>query len=187
MRVITGTARGHRLRGPKGLGTRPMLDRVKASLFSVLEGYGALQGVVLDLYAGTGSLGIECLSRGADEAHFVEHNPSVCRIIRQNLAHTRLEERGRVYCMPVARYLERNPGKTTYDIIILDPPYADPTIDETLEKIAVSNLGAPEVVLVLGHSIRYTPRANYGRFTQRTLRRFGDSCFSIYSRDVGEG
>ena len=81
MRVITGSAKGHKLKAPKGLSTRPMLDRVKESLFSVIEGYGPIRGRVLDLYAGTGSLGIECLSRGASWAsrssHMTRSIPSI--------------------------------------------------------------------------------------------------------------
>ena len=77
MRVITGSAKGHHLKAPKGMGTRPMLDRVKEAVFSVLEGYGPIRGRVLDLYAGTGSLGIECLSRGAESCDFVERSPHV--------------------------------------------------------------------------------------------------------------
>src|SRR5215218_1417118 len=105
MRVITGSAKGHRLKSPKGMGTRPMLDRLKEALFSVLDGYGPIRGRVLDLYAGTGSLGIECLSRGAAWADFVEQRGHVCRIIAENLEHTKLRSKGRVFQMPVARYL----------------------------------------------------------------------------------
>ena len=93
MRVITGSAKGHRLKSPKGMGTRPMLDRLKEALFSVLDGYGPIRGRVLDLYAGTGSLGIECLSRGAAWADFVEQRGHVCRIIAENLEHTHLADR----------------------------------------------------------------------------------------------
>src|ERR671938_762263 len=99
MRVITGSAKGHGLKAPKGMTTRPMLDRVKEALFSVLEGYGPIRGRVLDLYAGTGSLGIECLSRGASAADFVEQRAHVCRIIHENLEHTRLIDRARVHQM----------------------------------------------------------------------------------------
>src|SRR5215475_7118698 len=105
MRVITGSAKGHKLKAPKGMSTRPMLDRVKEALFSVLEGYGPIEGRVLDLYAGTGSLGIECLSRGAAWADFVEQRPAVCRVIADNLAHTHFTEQARIHQMAVARYL----------------------------------------------------------------------------------
>src|SRR6476646_10210967 len=105
MRVIFGTAKGRQLKAPPGLGTRPMTDRLKTSLFDVLSQYG-LDGVrVLDLYAGSGSLGIEMLSRGAAWADFVEQNSSVCRIIRDNLNTTRLADMAHVYNMPVGRFI----------------------------------------------------------------------------------
>ncbi len=183
MRVITGTARGHRLRAPAGLGTRPMLDRVKESLFSVLEGYGPVRGRVLDLFAGTGSLGIECLSRGAAEADFVERSAHVCRFIRQNLEHTKLHERGRVYCMPVLRYLhQRVWGERTYDIIIMDPPYADAQIEHTIETIAELCPGRAGGLLVIGHSPRVVLADTYGEYERWKFRRLGDSCFSMYEQ-----
>lgn len=180
MRVITGTAKGHRLKAPRGMTTRPMLDRVKESLFSVLDWYGVIRGHVLDLYAGTGSLGIECLSRGAETADFVEQNAHVCRIIRENLQHTRLNERGSVYCMPVARYLKLAHPPAHYAMIIMDPPYADPAIEQTIETIAASGLGTDDGVLVVGHSPRVTLADGYGLWQRLKLRRLGDSCFSIY-------
>src|SRR5947208_2816269 len=149
MRVISGIAKGRPLKAPPGLGTRPMTDRLKTSLFNILSQYGFDGARVLDLYAGSGSLGIEMLSRGAEWADFVEQNASVCRVIADNLATTKLADRARVYNLPVARFLairNRESGvgsrgsppdsrlptpdslpvdtKHQYDIIILDPPYA---------------------------------------------------------------
>src|SRR5262245_47521406 len=129
MRVITGSAKGHRLKAPKGMSTRSMLDRVKQALIGVLEGYEAIKGRVLDLYAGSGSLGIECLSRGAEWADFVEQSAHVCRIIRENLEHTKFLDRSRVIQAPVARYLATTRPQEKYAIIIMDPPYADPAIE----------------------------------------------------------
>lgn len=182
MRVITGRAKGHRLKAPKGLNTRPMLDRVKESLFSVLEGYGPIRGRVLDLYAGTGSLGIECLSRGASAADFVEQSAHVCRIIHDNLEHTRFADVGRVHCMPVARYLNEARGRQTYDIIIMDPPYADPHIEATIRTITESDLATPEGLLIVGHSPRVVLADAYGAWNRLKFRRLGDSCFSIYEQ-----
>jgi 16S rRNA (guanine(966)-N(2))-methyltransferase RsmD len=180
MRVITGTAKGHHLKAPKGLGTRPMLDRVKEALFSVLEGYGPIRGRVLDLYAGTGSLGIECLSRGAEWADFVEQNGHVCRIIRENLEHTRLAERARVIQAPVARFLAQAKPDPRYAIIVMDPPYADPAIQETIRRVATSGLLEHGGLLVVGHSTRVSLAEAYERLTRIKFRRLGDSCFSIY-------
>ncbi len=179
MRVITGAAKGHKLKAPKGLSTRPMLDRVKESLFSVLEGYGPIRGRVLDLYAGTGSLGIECLSRGAAWADFVEQSAHVCRIIRDNLEHTRLLDRARVVQMPVARYLAAR-REEKYAIIVMDPPYADPAIEETIRAVGASGLLTSDGLLVVGHSPRVALADEYGPLRRLKFRRLGDSCFSIY-------
>jgi 16S rRNA (guanine966-N2)-methyltransferase len=179
MRVITGAAKGHKLKAPKGLSTRPMLDRVKESLFSVLEGYGPIRGRVLDLYAGTGSLGIECLSRGAAWADFVEQSAHVCRIIRDNLEHTRLLDHARVVQMPVARYLAAR-HEEKYAIIVMDPPYADPAIEDTIHAVAASDLLTSDGLLVVGHSPRVALADEYGPLRRLKFRRLGDSCFSIY-------
>lgn len=180
MRVITGSAKGHRLKAPKGLGTRPMLDRVKEALFAVLEGYGAIRGRVLDLYAGTGSLGIECLSRGAAWADFVEQKANVCRIIAENLEHTHFSERARVHQMPVGRFLTQGRAAEKYAIIIMDPPYADPAIEDTIRAVDASDLLADDGLLIVGHSPRVVLADEYGQLRRLKFRRLGDSCFSIY-------
>jgi 16S rRNA (guanine(966)-N(2))-methyltransferase RsmD len=182
MRVITGSAKGHKLKAPKGLSTRPMLDRVKEALFSVLEGYGPIRGRVLDLYAGTGSLGIECLSRGAAWADFVEQSAHVCRIIRENLAHTKLIDRARVVQMPVARYLATAHPAEKYAIIVMDPPYADPAIEATIRAVDASGLLEDDGLLIVGHSPRVILADAYEPLRRLKFRRLGDSCFSIYER-----
>ncbi len=183
MRVITGRAKGHRLKAPKGLGTRPMLDRVKESLFSVLEGYGRIRGRVLDLYAGTGSLGIELLSRGASSADFVEQSPHVGAIIRENLRHTKLDAFGQVHTMPVERFLLSHRGVGHYDYIVMDPPYADPAIERTIGLVVETKMGHPGSLLIVGHSPRVTLADSYPGLTRIKFRRLGDSCFSIYEHD----
>ncbi len=180
MRVITGSAKGHRLKAPKGMTTRPMLDRVKEALFSVLEGYGPIRGRVLDLYAGTGSLGIECLSRGAAWADFVEMRAHVCTIIRENLAHTHFSERARVHNMPVGRFLSTVHPPEKYAIILMDPPYADPAIEDTLRAVCAAGLLAGDGLLIVGHSPRVPLADAYDTIRRRKFRRLGDSCFSIY-------
>jgi 16S rRNA (guanine966-N2)-methyltransferase len=186
MRVITGIAKGRRLQGPVGHGTRPMLDRVKESLFSVLEGFGGFRGGhVLDLYAGTGALGIECLSRGATGAVFVERGRAMAAVIRENLERTGLREMGRVVCMPVGRFLTMARERESYDIIIMDPPYADDHIEAVIGRLATSGPGPVGSLLVVGHSPRVPLADDYGGYTRLRLRQLGDSCFSIYER-VGE-
>jgi len=181
MRVITGKAKGHRLKAPAGLSTRPMLDKVKEALFSILEGYGRIRGPVLDLYAGTGSLGIECLSRGAISADFVEQSAGVCKIIAENLQHTKLADLARVHNMPVERFLAAHRGVERYAIILMDPPYADPAIERTIATIAANGLAATGGLLVVGHATRVPLADSYPGATRIKFRRHGDSCFSIYA------
>jgi 16S rRNA (guanine(966)-N(2))-methyltransferase RsmD len=161
-----------------------MLDRVKEALFSVLEGYGPIRGRVLDLYAGTGSLGIECLSRGAAYADFVERSKHVCQIIHENLEHTHFGEHARVWNMQVGRFLKLSqPAGTVYDIIVMDPPYADPAIEDTIHAVAEAGLLAAEGLLIVGHSPRVPLADQFGIFRRRKFRRLGDSCFSIFEID----
>ena len=121
MRVITGKARGVQLKTPDGMLTRPTTDRVKEALFSVIQ-FNIPGARVLDLFGGTGQLGIEALSRGAKSAVFVDAREDACKLIRENLKRTRLQEDARVIRSDYLDYLSR--CREQYDIIFLDPPYA---------------------------------------------------------------
>ncbi|HEX8221482.1 MAG TPA: 16S rRNA (guanine(966)-N(2))-methyltransferase RsmD [Chloroflexia bacterium] len=193
MRVISGTAKGRTLKGPATSGTRPMTDRLKTSLFDTLMPYGLGGARVLDLYAGSGALGIEMLSRGAEWVDFVEHNAGVVRIIEDNLATTGLSGRARVYKMDVGAFVAmrakaHNPSPgvvdtaADYDIILLDPPYADPAITNTLETIAAGPLLAEDGILVIGHATQVKLADEYGggRLKRARHRVMGGSAFSIY-------
>lgn len=122
MRVITGTARGRVLKELEGLETRPTTGKVKESLFSIIQ-FDIEGRRVLDLFAGTGQLGIEALSRGAKSAVFVDAREDACKLIRENLKRTRLQEDARVVRSDYLDYLSR--CREQYDIIFLDPPYAE--------------------------------------------------------------
>ncbi len=183
MRVIAGTAKGHRLKAPKGMATRPTADMIRGALFAMLESLGGVaEARVLDLYAGTGALGIEALSRGAAWADLVEQSRAACAVIRDNLAHTRCADRAAVHCMDVKAALkapyftEREP----YDIILLDPPYDDPDIHNVMEALAGARLTAEDVTVVLEHSRRFAVRQEYGRLRLLKTRRHGDTCLSIF-------
>lgn len=182
LRVIAGIAKGHHLKAPRGLATRPMADKVKGSLFSVLLSLEIKWDRVLDLYAGSGSLGIEALSRGAGWADFVEANAGTCRIIKENLEHTKFSAQGRVHCRTVSQFLAgvRRLPRDKYDIIFMDPPYADPFIERTIEAVDTSGLAAEGAILVVGHSPRVGLADHYGHLARIDQRRLGDSSYSIY-------
>ena len=177
MRVIGGVARGRPLkRSPAGV--RPTTDLVRGAIFNVLEAQEIDDSRVVDLYAGSGALGIEALSRGAGWCDFVEREAAIAALIRENLAVTGLEERGRVYRMAVERAAGRLEGP--YSLVFADPPYTDDAALASLERIARSPLVGPETAFVLEHSRRREPPAALGSLRMAWTRRYGDSQVSIY-------
>ena len=133
MRVISGTARGTRLKTPDGLQTRPTSDRVKEAVFSIIQ--FEIQGSrFLDLFGGSGQMGIEALSRGAVSATIVDGRREACKLIQENLRLSRLFDRAKVVQSDYLAYLDR--CKETYDLIFLDPPYAEVFLENSLKKIS---------------------------------------------------
>lgn len=168
MRIIAGAAKGRRLVAPRGLDTRPMTDRVKEALFSSL-GASVRDTRVLDLYAGTGSLGLEALSRGAAEATFVERDRAAITALRANVAAVGLG--GVVVAGPVERFLDREGER--FDLAFVDPPYAVPlaSLNDVLSRLTASLVGGAVVVLHRRHrdeaqapvpSLVLTDRRHYG-------------------------
>lgn len=183
MRVIAGDRRGFQLKGPAGRFTRPMADKIKGAVFSMLASLGVEPERVLDLYAGTGGIGIEALSRGAESADFVEQNAAAAAVVRANIAHTRFEDVSRVHQESVSTFIsraERDPATKPFDLIIMDPPYADPDLEPMLVRVGASPLVESATVLVIGHSPRVTLPEQAGKLTRLKERCHGDSCFSIY-------
>ncbi|WP_437546715.1 MULTISPECIES: 16S rRNA (guanine(966)-N(2))-methyltransferase RsmD [unclassified Sorangium] len=181
MRVIAGRLGGRRLAAPRGEGTRPTADRVREALFSSLgDVTGAL---VCDLYAGTGALGIEALSRGARRAVFVESGRPALAVLRENLAALGLDEAARVVPLPVERALDLLRDEGPFDLALLDPPYA------VLAKAAAAaarlagplGLLAPEGRLVLEHA-RRDPSPEIAGLTCAASRAYGDTAVSFYTR-----
>ena len=132
MRVITGKARGIVLKTPNGMATRPTADRVKEALFRIIQ-LDVPTAKVLDLFGGTGQLGIEALSRDAASAVFVDEREDACKLIRENLKRTKLEQFARVIRSDYMAYLKT--CKEKYDIILLDPPYAEVFLENSLKMI----------------------------------------------------
>ncbi|MGI6265121.1 MAG: 16S rRNA (guanine(966)-N(2))-methyltransferase RsmD [Acutalibacteraceae bacterium] len=133
MRIITGTARGRRLETLAGEDTRPTAQRVKEGLFSAIQ--FELEGRrVLDLFAGSGQLGLEALSRGAESCVFVDKNAAAAEVARRNLRHTGMDDRGQVLSRDAMTYLQ---GCGTFDLVFLDPPYASGLLIPALEAVAV--------------------------------------------------
>ncbi len=180
MRVTGGDARGRRLRPPASGETRPTSALVRSAIFNSLAARDFSGARVLDLYAGSGSLGIEALSRGAAWADFVEKNPRQCAIIRDNLALAGLRERARVHCAAVERAIEALEGP--YGLVFLDPPYALTDLDGVLERLAARPILGEDAVVVVEHSKRTALRAAYGPLSPARSRQYGDTAVSMLTR-----
>ncbi len=182
MRVITGTAKGQKLKFPSGTKTRPATDLVRGAIFSILENTDAGWSQVLDLFSGSGALGIEALSRGAGWVDFVESEPRCCGIIKENLQSTGLADRARVYCRDVEKALSFLDKE--YDIILMDPPYASTRIDNIIGQLATSRLVGPGTTVVVTHSSRRPLTPPYAGLGLVKEHRHGDSCIAIFRREV---
>jgi 16S rRNA (guanine966-N2)-methyltransferase len=182
MRVITGEAKGFQLKGPERRTTRPATDLVRGATFAMLEAMASDWSLVLDLFSGTGAMGIEALSRGAGWADFVDRQRRCCDIIKQNLAKTRLAERAHVYCMEVEKAISLLDKE--YDVVIMDPPYANRAIGETVTKLANSRLVGTETIVVVTHSPHLTLETRYPPLSLLKERRHGDSCIAIYKKEA---
>ncbi len=177
MRVIGGVARGRRLKRPAA-GVRPTSDLVRGAIFDVLDTQEVDRSRVLDLYAGSGALGIEALSRGSEWCDFVERDAANAALIRENLVLTGLQERGRVHQLAVERAPDRLEGR--YSLLLADPPYDDDAAVVTLERIARSRLVGPQATLVLEQSSRRQAPPELGPLRLTWSRRYGDTQVSIY-------
>jgi 16S rRNA (guanine(966)-N(2))-methyltransferase RsmD len=182
MRVIAGIAKGHHLIGPDRRTTRPATDLVRGAIFSMLEGLAGGWSTVLDLFSGTGAMGIEALSRGANWADFVDRQRRCCDIIRQNLINTKLIEQAHVYCIDVEKAISILNKK--YDIVIMDPPYRNTMIGDIILKLANSNLIGTETIVVVTHSSHLSLEAKYPPLSLIKERRHGDSCIAFYNKEA---
>ncbi len=135
MRIITGRARGTRLEAPAGTDTRPTAERTKEAVFSILG--GATPGVrVLDLFAGSGQMGLEALSRGAERAVFCDSGREAAAVVKRNLEKTHLSDAGEVYSMDWSALLRRFSGREGFDLVFLDPPYDKGLLPQVLRMLA---------------------------------------------------
>jgi 16S rRNA (guanine966-N2)-methyltransferase len=184
MRVIGGNARGRRLKAPKGKTLRPTAARVKEALFNILP--HDLSGTrVLELFAGTGNVTIEALSRGAAEAILVDSSAEAGKAIRENLQRFQITDRTKVWITPVARALRLLARRgETFDMIFLDPPYERRWIGSTLKLIGEGRLLRESGVLVAEHSIREQVDPYYSSLALCDQRRYGSTLLSFFAREA---
>mgnify|MGYP001190137929 CR=1 FL=1 len=185
MRVIAGEHRGRRLAAVPGKGTRPTTDKVKESIFNMIGPYFD-GGWALDLYAGTGSLGIEALSRGAERAVFVERDARAFAIVKQNVATCRLEENAELYKTDASRALlslaKRN---LRFDLVFLDPPYAQQKIADEIAMMQERDLLADDAWIVAEHDVEVKLPERIGRCRVHRAAAYGDTAVTLYLFESG--
>ncbi len=180
MRVITGSARGTVLKTPEGQQTRPTTDRVKEALFSIIQ-FDVPGARVLDLFGGTGQLGIEALSRGAKSAVFLDASEKACSLIRENLRRAKLEQKARVVKGDYLSYLSS--CHESFDLILLDPPYAEVFLENALKKISEIDILQSGGIIVAERPVGKELPGNYPGLTRSKDYKYGATLVTLYRKD----
>lgn len=180
MRVISGKARGVSLKTPEGLQTRPTADRVKEAVFSILQ-FDLPGTKVLDLFGGTGQLGIEAISRGANCAVFVDSSEKACSLIKENLRRCKMENEGRVIRCDYLEFLVRS--RECFDIILLDPPYAEVFLENALKKISEIDILKSGGIIVAERPVEKPLDMVLPGFSRSKDYKYGKTIITVYRKD----
>ena len=179
MRVITGKARGVVLKTPDGMATRPTADRVKEALFNIIQ-FEVPAAKVLDLFGGTGQLGIEALSRDAKSATFVDEREDACRLIIENLKRTKLESQGRVVRSDYLAFLKTCREK--FNIILLDPPYAEVFLENALKMITEIDILETSGIIVAERPVGKDLPWDFPGYVRSRDYKYGRKLITIYRK-----
>lgn len=183
MRIIAGVHKGLRLKAVPGSGTRPTTDKVKEALFSMIGPFFS-GGKALDLYAGSGGLGIEALSRGMETCVFIDSAKQAIETIHTNLSHTKLIEQAEVYRNDASRALQALAKRDIqFSIVFLDPPYAKQSLEKLLSSIAEYNLLADEGIVVCEHDRAVSLRKCVGTLVCHREALYGQTVISLYRKE----
>ena len=180
MRVITGKARGVQLKTPQGQQTRPTSDRVKEALFSIIQ-FDVPGACVLDLFGGTGQLGIEALSRGARSAVFVDAGEAACKLIRENLARTKMENQATVIHSDYLQFLKST--RASFDLIFLDPPYAEVFLENALNLITEIDILQSGGIIVTERPVTKDMPYEFAGYTRSRDYKYGQTLITLYRKD----
>ena len=180
MRVITGKARGVTLKTPDGMKTRPTSDRVKEAMFSIIQ-FDLPNANVLDLFAGTGQLGIEALSRGAARAVFVDAQDTACALVRENLQRTKLVNQANVVRADYVVFLSKCREK--FNFIFLDPPYAEVFLENALKRITEIDILQSGGIIVAERPLGKELTWDFPGFTRSKDYKYGNTLLAIYRKD----
>lgn len=183
MRVISGSRKGHKLKGPKGISVRPTEDRTKESLFNIL-GHIDEDSIILDAFGGSGSIGIEFLSRGAKTCYFVDNSIESINIINENLEHTKFLPQSIVIKSDILVAIKKFSLKQlSFNYIYLDPPFRQKgLIQKLLEVIDKENILASYGMIIIEHEKELELEENLSGFLKSGFRKYGSKSLSFYKR-----
>lgn len=182
MRIISGEMRGFKLKAPKGMDTRPTSDKVKESLFSIM-GYIESSSEVLDLYSGSGNIGLEFLSRGAESACFIDTDAKAISTIKDNIEKCKVSDRATVYKNDVSRAMEMLANRSKkFDYIFMDPPYKSGLVEKTIDKVAELDLLKDGGLLIAEHERGLVLEDSVGSMKKVDNRRYGDTEITFYRK-----
>ncbi|OPJ56920.1 16S rRNA (guanine(966)-N(2))-methyltransferase RsmD [Alkalithermobacter paradoxus] len=180
MRVISGSVKGHRLKTPKSTDIRPTSDRVKESIFNIINNK-VLDSFVLDLFCGTGSLGIECLSRGANMCTFVDNGKESINLLRENLKNTKFTDKSEViFADAIGGINKLSVKRDRFDIIFMDPPYLKNLIVPALEEISKRELLEEDGIILVEHDIKDILPEKVENLVRYREKKYGNTNISFY-------
>lgn len=179
MKIISGTLKGRKINGYNIEGTRPTMDRVKESLFGMIQD-NIKDSIVLDLFAGSGNLGIEAISNGAKLAYFIDNNPEVIKVLNQNISFLDIKSKSRVVLSDWKKALNNfSKENKKFDLIFIDPPYAYDVYEKILDKVNTLNLLTEEGLLIMEHHNLNLPQ-EYDKLALYKERNYGNKQINIY-------
>lgn len=179
MKIISGTLKGRNLEGYNIEGTRPTMDRVKESLFGMIQDY-IKDSTVLDLFAGSGNLGVEAISNGAKIAYFIDNNPEAIKVLNKNIANLGIKSKSRVILSDWKKSLNTFATQNIkFDLIFIDPPYAYDVYEKILNKVSTLNLLSNDGLIIMEHSNLHLP-TTYENLTLYKERNYGNKSINIY-------
>lgn len=181
MRVVSGSRKGTPIKSLPGNLTRPTSDKVKESIFNMIGPYFD-GGIAVELFGGSGSLSIESLSRGTDEAYIFEKNPKACSIIRENVEKCRFIDQVHIIRNDARNASKALPSDVKIDLLFIDPPYAETKFYDLAEELALAEMLAEDAIIVCEHDKQLVLPDAYGEYLKTKNPIYGNSAISIYMK-----
>ncbi|SHJ58635.1 16S rRNA (guanine(966)-N(2))-methyltransferase RsmD [Tepidibacter formicigenes] len=181
MRVISGSARGLKLKSPKGMDVRPTTDRVKESVFNIINNR-LIDSFVLDIFSGTGSLGIEALSRGAQKCTFIDSSKESIKVIKENIEKARVNDKSEVILSDAISAINKlGVRRDKFDIIFMDPPYLKNLIEPVLEEISKKNILEEDGIIIVEHDTKDELLEEINNLYKYREKKYGNTTISFFA------